>query len=97
MAHCSAYLKQTVAHQGNQQLVSVPLPDQGSVLWGVHTREVKHGHVGLTVVVNGVVQGRQLVVRAKVGRLAGVGEQRLVVDVVAAQQPLRFYVVLFMR
>lgn len=71
------------------------LPDQGGVLRGVHACEVKHGYVGLPVVVDGVVQGRQLVVCAKVGCLSSVGKQRFLVDIVSTQQPLRFYVVLF--
>lgn len=68
------YLKQTVSHQGDQQLLSVFLPDQGGVLWSVHAGEVKHGHVWLPVVVDGVVQRRQLVVCAEVSGLAGVRE-----------------------
>lgn len=95
MGELAADLEQTVAHQGHHQLMPTLLPDQGGVLWGVHAREVKHGYIGLPVVVDGVVQGRQLVVRAKVGRLSSVGEQRFLVDVVGAQQSLRFYVVLF--
>lgn len=75
--------------------MSVLLPDHGGVLRGVHAGEVKHGYVRLPVVVDGVVQGRQLVVCAEVGRLAGVGEQRLLVDVVGAQQSLCLYVVLW--
>lgn len=47
--------------------------------------------------VDGVVQGRQLVVGAKVSRLTGVREQRFLVDVVRTQQSLRFYVVLYKR
>ena len=97
VADCAADLQQTIAHQGHHKLVSVLLPDQGGVLGGVHARDVKHGHVGLTVVVDGVVQRRQLVVCAEVGRLASVGEQRFVVDVAGAQQALRLRVVLFVR
>lgn len=44
--------------------------------------------------VDGVVQGRELVVCAEVSRLTGVGEQRLLVDIVSAQQAVCFYVVL---
>lgn len=89
------HLEETIAHQGDHQLMPVLLPDQGGVLRGVHAGEVKHGHIGLAVVVDGVVQRRQLVVGAEVGGLAGVGEQRFVIDVVGAQQPLRLDVVLF--
>ena len=91
----TSYFKQTVSHQRDHQLMSVLLPDQGSVLWGVHACEVKHGYIWLTVVVDGIVQRWQLVVCAKVSCLTGVGEQRFLVDVVNAQQSLRLYIVLW--
>lgn len=92
---CSVpHLQQTVADQSHQQLVAEPLPDQGGVLRGVHAREVEHGHVWLPAVVGGVVQRGELVVGAKVGGLAGVAQEGLLVDVVAAQQHLGVGVVL---
>ena len=70
------------------------LPDQSGVLRRVHAGEVKHGHVRLPVVVDGEVEGRQLVVCAEVGGLAGVRVQRLLVDVGRTQQALCLRVVL---
>ena len=88
------YLKQTVPHKRDHQLMSVLLPDQGSILWCIHAGEIKHGHIWLSVVVDGIVQGRELVVCAKISCLTGVGEQRFLVDIVSTQQAICFYVVL---
>ena len=51
-----------------------------------HGREVEHGDVGLAEVVDGVVEGGQLVVGGEVGRLPRVPQQGLVVHVVLGQQ-----------
>ena len=88
------HLQQTVANQRHQQVVSVPLTHHRCVLRRVHAGEVKHGHVRLPIVVGGVVQGGELVVGAKVSGLAGVAQQRFLVDVVAAQQTLGVDIVL---
>lgn len=89
-----SYLKQTISHQCNQQLVSMFLPDQGGVFWGVHAGEVKHGYIRLSVVVDGVVQGWQLVVCAKISRFTSIWEQSFLIDVVRTQKPFSFHVIL---
>lgn len=94
MLNQSFYLQKAISNQSHQQLVSVLLPDDRSVFRRIHAGEVEHGHVGLRVVVHGVVQRRQLVVGAEVGGLAGVGEQSLLIDVVAVQESLCLDVIL---
>ena len=75
-------------------MAPVALTHDRRVLRRVHAGEVEHGHVRLPVVVGGVVQGGQLVVGAKVSGLAGIAQQRFLVDVVTAQQTLGVDVVL---
>lgn len=90
----STHLQKAVPHQGHQQLVATVLPHQGRVLGGVHAREVEHGHVGLPVVVDGEVQGGQLLLGGEVGRLPGIAQQGLLVHILPGQQELRVSVVL---
>lgn len=83
-----SYLKQTVANQCYQQLVSKSLPDQSSVLRGVHVSEVKHCYIWLPAMVHGKVQCGKLVVCAKVSSLSGVAQKSFLVDVFTTQQHL---------
>ena len=65
------------------------LADHGGVLRGVHAGEVKHGHVGLTVVVDGKVERRKLLIGGEVRGLARVRLQRNLVDVVPGEEQPR--------
>lgn len=49
-------LEEAVPDQRHEELVAVLLTHQRRILGRVHAREVKHGHVGLPVVVDGKVQ-----------------------------------------
>lgn len=79
----SPHLQKAVSNQSHQELVSVLLPYECGIFRRIHAGEVEHGHVGLSIMVHGVIQRRKLVVGAEVSRLPGVGEQSLLIDVVA--------------
>lgn len=87
-------LQQAVAHQRHQEVVAAALAHHGSVVRRIHAGEVKHGNVGLAVVVDGKVQGGQLVVGGEVCGLTGVRQQRCLVHISPGQQQLRVGVVL---
>lgn len=89
-----SHLQQTVSHQRDQQLVAVALADQGSVLRGVHTGEVKHSDVRLTVMVHGEVKDWQLVIGGEVCSLPGVSLQSLLVHVPSREELLGVWEVL---
>lgn len=88
------HLKEAVPNQGHEELVPVQLPHQGSILRGVHAGEVEHGHIGLPIVVDGKVQGWQLLLGGEVSGLPGIVQQSLLVHVVPGQQQLCVGVVL---
>lgn len=89
------YLEQAVANQCYQQLVSKSLPDQSSVVRGIHVCEVKHRYIWLPAVVHGKIQRGKLVVGAKVSSLSGIAQKSFLVDICTAQQHLGVYVILF--
>lgn len=72
------------------------LPDQGSVLRGIHAGEVKQGYIWMSIVVQCIVQRWKLVVGAKVSCLTCVGQQSFLVDIISTQQSLCLYVVLYL-
>lgn len=89
-----SHLQQTVTHKRHQQFVTMPLAHHGGILWRIHAGEVKHGYVGLAVVVDGKVQCRQLVVGGEIRSLTGIRQQRSLVHVSPGQQQLRVSIVL---
>lgn len=66
------HLQQTVSNQCHQKLVAIALPHNGSVLWGVHAGEIKHGYIWLSIVVDGKVQCGQLVVCGEICSFTGI-------------------------
>lgn len=97
MPHDDTYLQKTISNQRHQQLMSALFPHQCSVLRSVHAGEVKHGHIWLAVVVDGVIQRGQLIVSAKIRSLTGIWEQSLLVHVVICQKPFSLNIVLGMK
>lgn len=82
------YLKQAVSNQGHQELMSVPLSHQRSVLRGIHGGKIKHCHIWLPIVINCKIQGRQLVVGCKVSSFSGIGQQIALVHIFPTEQQL---------
>lgn len=74
--------------------MAVPLAHHGCVLGGVHAGEVEHGYVGLAVMVDGKIQGGQLVVGGEICSLTGVRQQGGLVHVSSGQKQLSVCVVL---
>lgn len=86
--HSKMYLKQAVSNKGHQELMSVPLSHQCSVLRGIHGGKIKHCHIWLPIVINCKIQGRQLVVGCKVSSFSGVGQQIALVHIFPTEQQL---------
>lgn len=78
--------QQAVAYQAHEHLMAVPLQHPGGILGCEHGREIEHGHVRLSVVIDGEIHVRQLVIGWKIGRLPGVIHQCLFIDVFNRQQ-----------
>lgn len=74
--------------------MSILLPHQGGVLGGVHTSEVKHGHIRLPIMIDGKIQRWQLLLGGEVCCLPGIVQQSLLIHILPGKQELCISIVL---
>lgn len=81
-----SYLQQAVPDNCDREFVTMPLQGSTGIFCRKHGREVKHGNIGLAVVIDSVVQTWKLVIGGEVSRLFCIGQQCILVYVLSGQE-----------